>query len=974
MPTFKEDLHLGHSVPTIDTEDIEDGAITEKKMADGSVSTRTIQDGAVTEPKIANRAVTEPKLADWAVSTRTVRDKAISERKLADLSVSTRTMQDKSVTNSKIADSTISMGKLDNDVQTKIQQGTQRAWTPKGAYDAEAVYDVNDLVYHTDTNSSYISLQANNQGHNPTWQSATGGWWMKVVDGSYVNLLEEELQQLVDSISDGTQQQVEELNEALEALEAQADQSRQDIQDIVNSLAVVQTTGQSATAVMSQKAVTNLLDEIDKRFEREDDVIYTKLSVPSNQVKMYANALPLVIGGKYKFTLSCDNTGSGNIGVYLYQDPSNTQGNVIQLGRIDSGESSATLIYEHSADADYHYLGYWSNRTGTVIINCNVTKYDTININDVNSEVFSIYDKVYFEKGALSRGEEVDAYNAFRTPFIPIDENVTMYITSLVTLPTANSEFIVYYKDGVFVRSENYGINPVISVSASDEYNQVRILLYKSAEVTEEQAANIFVTINPAQATSNIKSLDARVKKLENNGDATTVEIYANDIAIDLSTEVLNLSNKTNTNKRFNGTSIVNDNSWRLLSDTIPAVAGEYYIVDNSGGTKLFQIAYVNSNGDILKVHGTNKGANANYVSNHFIRKLGSTGIRIAVKTTSLSGLHLVNGRKFKIVDEAKRNAFNNLCFDGRINVAYMKDASDVNRITMALKLAGSYGVVFIPSGRYELSSCIWAGLSGQSIEMESDTMLVASNEFTDDYLMVWSFAAVDASDTDFPNPQGESSALANAHITGGVFNAKGLCGCLRIYNFRGFRISGCQFYNAATSAFKVERPGYELVMSDCSARNEYPGLTGNVGFELLCNDCHYHDLISVNYHTGFKATYNPLIARCHPWIGSTDFPTYYSGSIGFDLSGAVGAQVTDCYSDTCQTHYKLGSLTKLIGCVTLSVKSETFPIDEYGDVNLIHNDYNNNVIIGCTFRTSGVTPVRNSGNKQVTEIGCTYT
>ena len=730
---------------------------------------------------------------------------------------------------------------------------------------------------------------------------------------------------------------------------------------------------EGSTNWVTSGGVFDALNEIDERFEREDDVAYTKLSVSSQQVQMYANALPLVIGGKYKFTLSCDNTGSGNIGVYLYQDPSNPQVNVKQLGRIDSGESSATLIYEHSADADYHYLGYWSNRTGTVIINCNVTKYDTINRNNVNSEVFSIYDKVFFEKGALSSGVEVDADDALRTPFIPIGENVTMFITGLMTLPSAAYEWLVYYKDGVFVRSVNYGINAIITVNQSDEYNQVRVLLYRSGDVTEEQASNTFVTVNPAQATSNIKSIDTRVKKLENNGNTATVEIYANDIAIDLSTEVLDLSNESSTNQRFNGTSIVNDNSWRLLSDTIPAVAGEYYVVDNSGGGKLFQIAYVNGNGDILKVHGENTGRNANYVSNYFIRKLNATAIRIAVKTTSLSGLHFVNGRKFKIVDEAKKNAFNNLCSDGRINVAYMKDASDVNRITMALKLAGSYGVVFIPSGRYELSSCIWAGLSGQSIEMESDTMLVASDGFTDNYLMEWQFAAVDVYDPDFPNPQGESSALANAHITGGVFNAKGLCGCLHLSYFRGFRISGCQFYNAATSAFKVERPGYELVMSDCSARNEYPSLNGNVGFELLCNDCHYHDLISVNYHTGFKATYNPLIARCHPWIGSTDFPTYYSGSIGFDLSGATGAQVTDCYSDTCQTHYKLGSLTKLIGCVTLSVKSETFPIDDYGDVNLIHNDYNNNVIIGCTFRTSGVTPVRNSGSKTVTEIGCTY-
>ena len=72
MPTFREDLHLGHSVPMTDTDDIVNHAITEEKLADGSVSTRTIQD----------RAVTEPKLADDAVSTRTIQDKAVTAVKL----------------------------------------------------------------------------------------------------------------------------------------------------------------------------------------------------------------------------------------------------------------------------------------------------------------------------------------------------------------------------------------------------------------------------------------------------------------------------------------------------------------------------------------------------------------------------------------------------------------------------------------------------------------------------------------------------------------------------------------------------------------------------------------------------------------------------------------------------------------------------------------------------------------------------
>lgn len=74
MPTYREDLHLGHAVPTTDTADIVNGAITEEKMANDSVSTRTIQD----------LAVTEPKLADDAVSTRTIQNKAVTPAKLSD--------------------------------------------------------------------------------------------------------------------------------------------------------------------------------------------------------------------------------------------------------------------------------------------------------------------------------------------------------------------------------------------------------------------------------------------------------------------------------------------------------------------------------------------------------------------------------------------------------------------------------------------------------------------------------------------------------------------------------------------------------------------------------------------------------------------------------------------------------------------------------------------------------------------------
>lgn len=59
---------------------------------------------------------------------------------------------------------------------------------------------------------------------------------------------------------EGTQQ-IEDMDAAVAAVQQAAQENEQTIQDIVNSLAVVQTTGQSTSAVMSQKAVTDSLSK-----------------------------------------------------------------------------------------------------------------------------------------------------------------------------------------------------------------------------------------------------------------------------------------------------------------------------------------------------------------------------------------------------------------------------------------------------------------------------------------------------------------------------------------------------------------------------------------------------------------------------------------------------------------------------------------------------------------------------------------
>lgn len=84
MPTYRDDLHLGHKVPMVETDDITNGSITEDKIGDGAVTTPKIKDGAVTTDKIDDGAVTNNKIADNSITGRKIANKSITEDKLSD--------------------------------------------------------------------------------------------------------------------------------------------------------------------------------------------------------------------------------------------------------------------------------------------------------------------------------------------------------------------------------------------------------------------------------------------------------------------------------------------------------------------------------------------------------------------------------------------------------------------------------------------------------------------------------------------------------------------------------------------------------------------------------------------------------------------------------------------------------------------------------------------------------------------------
>jgi hypothetical protein len=75
---------------------------------------------------------------------------------------------------------------------------------------------------------------------------------------------------------EGTQQ-IEDMDAAVAAVQQAAQENEQTIQDIVNSLAVVQETGQSTSAVMSQKAVTDELNTLSENLQNEENATFGTL-------------------------------------------------------------------------------------------------------------------------------------------------------------------------------------------------------------------------------------------------------------------------------------------------------------------------------------------------------------------------------------------------------------------------------------------------------------------------------------------------------------------------------------------------------------------------------------------------------------------------------------------------------------------------------------------------------------------------
>ena len=192
---------------------------------------------------------------------------------------------------------------------------------------------------------------------------------------------------------EGTQQ-IEDMDAAVAAVQQAAQENEQTIQDIVNSLAVVQTTGQSTSSVMSQKAVTDELNNLSENLQDVEEQFVkmtplwsaTNVQIKNKTTYLATTAIGFEVGKTYKIRIELtDAPSGGNTGFYLAPNANSTTGNK-WLASVIAGSTSATTIYTPDANSNYQYLYSYNNSPATTG-NITIEEISEIVLQDMQGEI-----------------------------------------------------------------------------------------------------------------------------------------------------------------------------------------------------------------------------------------------------------------------------------------------------------------------------------------------------------------------------------------------------------------------------------------------------------------------------------------------------------------------------------------------------------------------------------------------------------
>lgn len=305
-------------------------------------------------------------------------------------------------------------------------------------------------------------------------------------------------------------------------------------------------------------------------------------------------------------------------------------------------------------------------------------------------------------------------------------------------------------------------------------------------------------------------------------------------------------------------------------------------------------------------------------------------------------------------------------------------ERDDAPRFRRAIAAAPN-GVLAVGKGDYSIATPLVI-TNRCSLEMHPAARLIAAAPM--EFVLTWD-GHDDYHALSVFNSDGSVYDNAGLFIRGGDIDGRGLASCLRIGNAHHFTLADITLHNGRKAGLELSRWNgghlYELIANNVYCKCTMQGLAGNVGVLVEVHDCHFTDVIVVDYTVGIRAKGSSnRFTRCHVWGGtvapkgmsmrewsefyaankkqrgrwnaeleatllSKGLPEMLAGSICFD--SAPGNLFDGCYADTAEIGFNLPYGGQLVNCgfynnLLMGLRKSTVIVHQSGRL----------VITGCNF------------------------
>lgn len=418
---------------------------------------------------------------------------------------------DNTIENRKLKDDTIDMGKLNTQLKTTIQNAYDASWKVKEEpFSLETKYDANDVVYDPNTNSSYVSLTADNQG-NPVKledEEEVNPYWRLVINGISAIQATEEIEatkdELIDYIQENLKDQVDDEIADAESRVAAAEQYAQGV------IAEAEQTARSISGIVYQTVAAT---------PNYTDTIPVQNKAVTAQIGYYT------CSGGSGATIIVDDTDAaaftpvkgGHIKILMTQRSAVTSGNVqLQFGSVTA--TKKVLLYNEEAVSSSNT---WE--LGEVIsVYYDGTKYHASNAQGGSNKKIDAY--LYGDLRTLGVGQAYEENEAVKTTdkqLLRVTKEVrTMNVTDTVATGDlkvfGGNTYQAQEAIGLYNGTETEGLYAIgrpagadIAVTVDDE----AIALLEDTELITVSVAGIDLTV-PVTSESTDLTIAANIAEL----------------------------------------------------------------------------------------------------------------------------------------------------------------------------------------------------------------------------------------------------------------------------------------------------------------------------------------------------------------------------------------------------------------------------------------------------------------------------